>query len=273
MYSVPELNLATVDTMEGWWYGTQQGTTLEAHGLVRVIAELYFGEQTAETVQAARAWIGERLFADTLSMFHELAERVHPRMLVEKSPATVYKPEYLHRLGAMFPDGHFLHLVRHPRSFCNSILNMPMGRAFVARSGFWDFNTAPPTLDPQLMWYSGHVNIVNFLGGGPPDQVMRLRGEDIMQDLDTCLPAVCEWLGIATNSAAIEAMKHPERSPYACIGPTGAQFGNDPAFLRNPVLRTSTSRPQSLEGPLSWRGDGGVFYPAVRELAVRFGYH
>ena len=67
-------------------------------------------------------------------------------------------------------------------------------------------------------------------------------------------------------------MKRPEASPFACFGPLNAVFGNDPKFLRDPKLRPYRRRPQSLDGPLSWRADGASFHPRVIEMAHGFGY-
>jgi hypothetical protein len=84
--------------------------------------------------------------------------------------------------------------------------------------------------------------------------------------------AVAAWLGLRTDPAAIDLMKHPERSPYAFLGPPGAKFGNDEFFLRDPLFRPSQTSSHTLDGPLSWRIDGGEFLPEVKALASELGY-
>ena len=66
-------------------------------------------------------------------------------------------------------------------------------------------------------------------------------------------------------------MKHPERSPLSTVGPPNAPCGSDPKFLQKPELRPARVKPQSLDGPLSWRDDVG-FSEEVRALAHEFGY-
>jgi hypothetical protein len=127
-------------------------------------------------------------------------------------------------------------------------------------------------LDPQRGWYALHRNICEFLQSIPGEQHIRIRGEDVLQDLDHHLRALAAWLGLRTDAEAIEEMKHPERSPYASFGPPGARFGNDRFFLQDPVLRPSRAAPQRLEGPLRWCKDGREFLPKVKELAKEFGY-
>ena len=102
---------------------------------------------------------------------------------------------------------------------------------------------------------------------------MRVRGEDLLSEPDTYLRKIAEWLGLRTDEEALEAMKHPEQSPYACIGPANAPFGNNRGFLQAPALRPySPAQKLKLEGALSRRDTGGEFSPEVKELAREFGY-
>jgi hypothetical protein len=118
-----------------------------------------------------------------------------------------------------------------------------------------------------------HVNICTFLDGLPKGQQMCVRGEDLLRDPDAYLRRIAAWLGLRTDNEAIQAMKHPEQSPYAGFGPLNARLGNDPSFLENPALRNGPqARKPTLEGPLRWRRDGGEFSPEVKELARAFGY-
>jgi len=117
-----------------------------------------------------------------------------------------------------------------------------------------------------------HRNICEFLHAVPASHTLRVRGEDIVSDPARGLREMLAWLGLRMDDEAIEEMKHPERSPYACYGPPSAYFGNDRAFLQDPVLRPARAEKHSLEGPLSWCDDGREFSAEVRELAQKFGY-
>jgi len=87
------------------------------------------------------------------------------------------------------------------------------------------------------------------------------------------LKEITKWLGLEAHGKAIEAMKHPEQSPYACFGPPNARFGSDPGFLESPALRGNFhGKELTLEGPLEWRQDNKEFSAEVRELAAEFGY-
>ena len=102
------------------------------------------------------------------------------------------------------------------------------------------------------------MNILQFTATLPLGQTLRVRGEDILSEPDVYLPQIAEWLGIRTDSNAIEAMKHPEHSPYACVGPDAARGGNDPKFMRSPELRGGTMRKPSLDAFLESENSGMV---------------
>jgi Sulfotransferase family len=293
LYGLAETHLFPFATLAEWWrYGAEMTWPMR-DGLVRIVAELYFGGQTDATVQRAAAWLRRRLHLSTGAILEAFIERVAPRILVDKSPSIVWLVASMRRAYAMFPRARFIHLVRHPRGHGESVLKYhgSEGRKYYeaeARSWLVDLGSFPPeppepgqeaeppvpagTLDPQWGWFNLHRNIMNFLAGVPASQVYRLRGEDVLTDPDNTLRPLCAWLGLRDDPAAIDEMKHPERSPFACIGPPAAPTGNDFFFLKSPALRPSRAEPKSLDGPLPWRPDGRGFAPAVRRLALELGY-
>lgn len=240
-------------------------------GLLRAIAQLHFGEQTDAAVDRAKGWLAERDDWSTAQMFHAIADTVAPQVLVEKSIATVWRPGFLRRLIETVPDARFLHLIRHPRGQSASLINMVGHRDDVA-ADLYDFGTRPPTLDPQIAWLQIHRNILQALDGVPVEQVMRVRGEDVLADPRTHLAAIADWAGLRSDEQAVEAMLHPERNVFARLGPPSAPYGSDPKFLDNPVFRPQQSKQQSLVGPLAWRDDVDGFADEVVAQARAFGY-
>src|SRR5215472_5922625 len=62
LYGLPELNLHLADTLGEWWQklGHRRFTRVHTNGVLRTVAQLYFGGQTEETVNQAQEWIQQR---------------------------------------------------------------------------------------------------------------------------------------------------------------------------------------------------------------------
>ncbi len=94
----------------------------------------------------------------------------------------------------------------------------------------------------------------------------------MLADPDRYLRQIAEWLDIEVDSAAIEAMKHPENSPFARLDRRNARGGNNRNYLEDPRLRVSAAPRANLTDPLDWMPDGSGFSPATVGLARCFGY-
>lgn len=294
MYGLPETHLFGDETMDKWWERWSGESYPMAHGLLRAVAQLCFGEQTEITVKLAAGWLRRRSILTSGMLFEELAREVCPSILVDKSPSLVYSLDSMRRAHRFFPQARFIHLVRHPRGHGESVLKYSEQLArpeYRSREREEEPGAIPhwvghlasypsslpgrdgdPDRDPQRGWYALNMNILMFLKSIPRQQWMMILGEALLTDPDRELRHVAHWMGLREDNDAIEEMKHPERSPYACFGPPRARCGNDVFFLESPALRPTRAKPLSLDGPLAWRPDGHGFLPEVKELAKILGY-
>jgi hypothetical protein len=288
LYGFPETHLLAVSTMEEWW--EEFGNGVLSHGLLRLVAEVVLGRQDATSIEIAQLWLQRRLVLPTFAVFDELATNILPRAAVDKSPLITQAPYALSTVHDIFPSAFYLHLTRHPLAQGQSVLALlrevastvgevsPLLLAAMQQRrmsifvDMVDWTFSGPVLDPQFQWYQTHTTILAFLDTVPAAQQMRVRGEDVIADPDHMLSEIASWLMLRTDSDAIDAMKHPEHSPFACFGPHNARFGGDPNFLRNPRLQSSLQGNYNLKDPLPWRPDGIGFQPEVRDLAAFFGY-
>jgi hypothetical protein len=280
MYGLPELHLFTADTMAGWWQLCERETFEMDHGLVRAVAELYFGGQTDEAVSRARGWLRRRAHFTTGLLLETIAERVSPLVVVEKSPSITHSAATLRRALDLFPEARFVHLVAHPRLYCESVIEI-VGGARELPPAHWlrrlvaaatDADGSNGGVDPQLGWLAANRRITEFLTHVPAQQLLVVRGEDLLGASDVGLVRLAAWLGVRADDAAVDEMRHPERSVFAQLGPASATFGSDRFLRPGPLVRAEWSRPYTLEGPLEWRADRGEFQPEVRQLAQEFGY-
>lgn len=268
-YGLPELKIFSADTIGESWEKESRPGSWPMQGLKRTVAELAFGEQTDETVDAAEAWIRERFDWSGRQMMDWFQERVGDRILIDKSPANTENPGNLGRIVKAFPQANFLLLLRHPRPRGKSqysTISKVLQKSGVGGMGF----------EPDVEWKWTGTNIMaRRLGQDLAlGQFMHIRGEALLREMDVYLPQICEWLGIRTDAEAIDAMRHPERSPFATLGPTKAAHGNNGKFLKGPALdfeRLATMPDASLEGPLDW-DESAEFTAQTRRLAHVFGY-
>jgi hypothetical protein len=282
---LPELQLFTTNTVAEWWQVTAKASFGMRDGLHRAIAEFFFGGQSELHVDCARGWLRRRFHYTTGMIIEEIARRVHPRIIVEKSPSIVYRLEHLRRAFAMFPQARFLHLTRHPIAHGESVLKMMRARETYGPAPYWLLNLSsfpywprsrgPESIldiDPQRGWYALHHNILEFLKDVPASQQARVRGEDLLAEPERVVAQLASWLGLRSDPEAIESMRHPERSLFAAYGPPNAPQGNDPEFLSRPHLRPERALLKPLESTLSWRTDGRKLSDRVVKMAHEFGY-
>jgi hypothetical protein len=270
-YGAPELNLFIAENLKALVEELSGYRQIQLHGLLRMVSHLYSGEQTMRSLEMARRWMFTRLEQGTDEIYRELCEKVAPLQIVDKSPVYSLRPEYLERISRAFPDAYYLHLVRHPRTQGESIMNVAKGLMAILSNSI-DYTTETPTIDPQIGWYEMQKNILDFMQKIPGEKQMRMHGEIVLNQREDSLRKICQWLGIADDAAAIEDMLHPEQSPFACLGPVGAHLGNDINFLRSPELRDGQISYSHLDGPLPWRRDGKGFSQEVMEMAWDLGY-
>ena len=284
-YALPELHLFLTESV-GEWLDLCRTESFEMdHGLLRAVAELYFGQQTERTVTAARGWLHRRAHITTGLLFEDLTERVKPRVAIEKSPSYVYSMDILQRVRAMFPQARFVHLTSHPRSYCETVVQalrrhrkereLGSSHWLVQLASYPLDDAGPPTTnqpDPQGAWLRLHSNICAFLESVPDDQKRRIKGEDVLRGEEECLASFAAWLGLRTDPPAIDQMRHPQWSPYAPQGPASARLGSDAFVFGGCRCPAEWRRPQQLDGPVGWRADGADLAPAVKQLAQEFDY-
>jgi hypothetical protein len=245
LYGFPELHVFVGDTVQDVIDFEKSWNKRHAAGppgLLRTLAQIHDRGQTNGAAFRAIAWLNDRRNWSVKALMDYLLEAVSPKFGVEKSPVTTHKAIYLERAYACYPEAYYLHLTRHPVSTRSSWEEFMENKA-KRRKG----QQQSEHMDRFIRWHHMHTNILRFTSTLPLGQTLRLKGEDLLSEPDVYLPQIAEWLGIRTDREAIEAMKHPENSPYARVGPDVARGGNDPKFMRSPKLRAGPVKEPSLE--------------------------
>ncbi|TCP63421.1 sulfotransferase family protein [Rhodovulum bhavnagarense] len=268
LFAMPELNPFIGDSLRQIETMARAVRPRTLDGLYRAVAELVFGGQGEPEIAEARRWCAARPRWTAVELISDLSDRVAPRKPIDKSPSTVLVDGALERALAQFPNAFFLHLYRHPIATTASIAKI---------TGKWQ----PPTRqglrggrqrDPEESWFGINAAILRASLRIAPGHFMSVRGEDVLRDPDRYLTQICDWMGLETTRADLSAMHHPEHSPFACLGPPSAPFGNDPNFLREPGYNPRPISEAPLDAPLEWDSPNRRLGRETVALACQLGY-
>jgi hypothetical protein len=121
-------------------------------------------------------------------------------------------------------------------------------------------------------WFETHRRILRFAATLSSDRYMRVRAEDVLNDMRKRLRAIAAWLELRTDPPAIEAMTHPETSPFAGFAPacSGVIGGTDPTFLGDPIPKR-VKVPSTIDKPPGWSEEPSLWQMVV-DLANHLGY-
>lgn len=295
LYGAPHLNVLAFE------YGWQQKLYCRPprdsnqHGLLRFLGQSMFGEQSVQSIQAARRWFGTRSERNAAAIYAELAALVAPRRLVDYSPLYAQNRETIRRVCTAVPNAHIIHLVRNPAAQATT-LSRAVWQSLKASLGYWaerglnhpgmdayeigeqlvDWSSHPAVFDPQFAWYRTQKAAIDVLDALPRSRRIRLRLEDLQADPHGTLASLLRALEIEANSATIDAMLSSDGSEFSAPGPFDAPAGIDFDMIGRTVAEAL--RAQEPDGgidatlPLPWRGDDDCFVTEVLEISTTLGY-
>lgn len=272
LYAVPELNLFMADTLGELLeiFHLSQGP--QAHGLLRALAQLEFGEQSDPNIERAAQWLQERASWKTGEVLMYLAGRAAPRRLVLPDSESPLRPMDLRRIHQQLPDVALLHLLRHP--YTQGLLHSHWlrGRLFVPPD-FKDHSQKPPKADPQIPWLRCNANIQSITQDRQDAAILRVQSEALVDGVELELTRITTWLGVPAGRNIISGMLQPEDWIFAGYGPPSAPYGLEAEVLEGlpPALVERAVQQARLDAPLPWRSDDR-FAPNVVALAAHYGY-
>ncbi len=267
IYGFPELHLMVrekVGPVLEW--ERRREKYLGPPGLLRAMAELMYGDQSAENVLEAANWLedrsdwpSERVMNYIMDKASEVTGAVY---CLEKTPTLAFLPIALERVRQAWPDALYVHVTRHPVNLKKSM------DEFIQHSPRLTDEQKQIRYDNSMTaWPVTQRNILDFCSTLAPGQYLRIRGEDVLSDAFNVMKQVAAWMDLRTDDDAINAMLRPEESPYASLGPPNAAFGNDPKFISSPKFRPGKPRLGNLDA--YFETEDGQRYDAERQAYLR----
>ena len=267
-YGLPEIALPLMDTTDALQRELIGVRGPQMHGLLRALAQILGGEQTAAAVEMARRWLDRRAFLPTSEVFHQLAARIAPRRLVAPVTAAILDKPALRRLIAAFPDAAFVHLYAHPRVYGELVLADTGGRIALQVTGAVDEGFEPPLPDPQALWLMVEAALDERLG----DAAIPVDTAGLIANPDETLRGLARKLGLKWHKEAVAAMTAPEASPFAGAGPMGAHINGQIFSFATLAERFPAQADTALDAPQPWHPEGEGFRAEVRKKAAALGF-
>ncbi len=295
LQGAPHLNLLPFEYT--WQYLTYCVVPRDTniHGLLRFLGQTLLGEQTMQSVQAARRWANIRRERTTDDLYTELSSLVAPLRLVDYSPLHAQNLEVMRRVAAKRPEAPIIHLVSNPVTqgqrlapavwqTINTSLghwsdrgeNHPCMDPYEIGEQFIDWSSTPPVFDPQFAWYRTQTAARQLFDELPGDRCIRLTTETLMADPAGALAEILPKIGVASDATVIAEMLKDRDRTYSLPGPFGNTVGVDYEMLGksvSEVAQLGAANPVvTADAPLEWRGDDDVFQRQVIDLAAELGY-
>ena len=189
--SPPELHLLPFANMQ-----ERQAELKQSHlgeGLIRTLMDLK--NIDAEASQAlVNQWIEDNLSIPQI--YQILQELAGNRLLIDKSPTYGKSESILHHAEAIFSQGKYIHLVRHPYSVIESFARMRMDKLL-------SFNNANPYQIGEAIWHQTNQNIINFSNQIDSEKVCQIRYEDLVTQPQKIMAEICQFLEIPFNESVL----------------------------------------------------------------------
>lgn len=270
-YAGPDINVLGVKNIRHFWEETDGIRRYQRHGLLRLIAELYTGEQSINAIHMAKRWLFRRVSG--ILIYQEILERITPFRFIDSSPQLSQNAETLAQTALLFPQAFYIHLVRNPWTQVQTLLHTAQG-LYLTWGEPWRTLPEDETqaiLDILAPWLHKNRLISQFLETIPTAQQIRIRSEDFFTNPEATLQRLCQRLGWDFSSDCL----HPERSPFASWGPANANLGYEADFLAQPRFLPPVTQPLmsiSPHWPLPWQQNAQKIHPEIIELARQLGY-
>ncbi|MGD1905569.1 MAG: alpha/beta fold hydrolase [Leptolyngbyaceae cyanobacterium] len=141
---------------------------------------------------------------DIPAIYAQLQRLSGARRLVDKSPTYGFSRSTLERAEALFDQAHYIHLVRHPHAVIDSFVSNRMDKLFqVPDQDHYRLAELERQLSTQ--------NIRDFLTGVEGDRSHTIRYEDLVQNPQAVMAALCTFLNLPFHPALVDPYSHAEQ--------------------------------------------------------------
>ncbi|HET9316133.1 MAG TPA: SDR family NAD(P)-dependent oxidoreductase, partial [Vicinamibacteria bacterium] len=192
LFCPPELHLLPFDTMKERERGLER--TYLGEGLLRAVMEVQ-QEDAEPDLRLASEWVEKDIAVQ--DVYAWLQHRVHPRVLVDKSPSYGGRMDVLQKAEALFEDAHYIFLTRHPYAVIESFVRNRMEKIVGG-------DASDAHRRAEQVWSDMNANIVQFLRRVDPRRQLTVRYEDLVSQPARVGREITDFLGLEWDAAILK---------------------------------------------------------------------
>ncbi|WP_424101096.1 condensation domain-containing protein [Moorena producens] len=221
LFAPPELYLLSFNTLAERKAAFSGRNNFLGEGVIRAIMEIKNcdGEQAQQIMEEL-----EEQNLSTKEFFSLMQEWLPGQIIADKTPPYVFNPEVLQRAEEEFENPLYIHLQRHPLATIRSMKEARLDLLVAMEE-----NQFSVEQKGELMWLISHQNILEFLKNIPSSRQHQLKYEDLVQQPETTVDQLCEFIGIDFHPDMLQPYKEKKQRMTDGVHAVSRMMG-DPKF-------------------------------------------
>ncbi|MEO1558725.1 MAG: condensation domain-containing protein, partial [Cyanobacteria bacterium J06632_19] len=221
LFAPPELYLLSFNTLAERKAAFSGRNNFLGEGVIRSIMEIKNcdGEQAQQIMEEL-----ESQNLSTKEFFSLMQEWLPGKIIADKTPPYVFNREVLQRAEEEFENPLYIHLQRHPLATIRSMTEARLDLLVAMEE-----NQFSVEQKGELMWLISHQNILEFLKNIPSSRQHQLRYEDLVQQPQTTVNQLCEFIGIDFHPDMLQPYKEKKQRMTDGVHAVSRMMG-DPKF-------------------------------------------
>ncbi len=215
LFCPPELYLMHFETMREWDQNVGFGDSLAWN---RQGLEWAYSELKGIGPEESQAHVSRLVEQNTpvYRVYAELQELAGDRLLVDKSPTYALDPEALVRADRFFDRPKYIHLIRHPYTVMQSILQARLDT--LLGPNLFKESDVDPYVVAETIWAASNRTLLQFLADAAPEQRTSVRYEELVSDSARVMTELCAFLGIPFDESVLNPYDNTQKRMAGGIG-------------------------------------------------------
>ena len=256
LFAPPELQLLCCNTLQDRKATFVDRYSFWLEGTMRALMNIM--DCDAETAKRKMEEC-ERQDMTTPEFYRLLQDLVHPRKLVDKTPAYALDLETLKRAEDSFEGARYVHLLRNPYGMIRSFEDAKLDQIFRYEHSLSTRQLA------ECIWQICHQNIRTFLKSVPAQRQHVVRFEELVKQPADVLKELCRFLEVEFDEAMVQPHKQSEQKMTDGIHGLSRMLGDI-------KFHTHTKVDENIADRWKQHHEDNFLGEATCELATSLGY-